>query len=113
MDSGLAPEKARPGMTGWQPHATHIPTSAMADTSDRKALIAIRMRWSMRRTSGAGRAAPEFTIRHTAAQKQKMLKTISALASASTTQFGISPASTLLAPAPLASENSPVLIQAL
>ena len=67
----------------------------------------------MRGTSGSGRVAPEWCIRQTAAQKQKMLNTISALESASTIQFGIRPASTPLAPAPLASENSPVLIQAL
>jgi hypothetical protein len=45
--------------------------------------------------------------------KQKMLKAISALLSVRMIQVGISPTSTLLAPAPLASANNPVRIHAL
>jgi hypothetical protein len=97
--------------TSSYPNST--PHSAASETSDRNALIASRSRASIRGTSGSGRVAPDLSNRQTAAQKQKMLNTISALESATTIHIGINPASTPLAPAPLASENSPVLIQAL
>src|SRR3954449_10961610 len=92
-------------------YPNRTPHSAASETIDRNALIATRMRASIRGTSGSGRFAPDLSNRQTAAQKQKMLNTISAPESAMTIHIGIRPASTPFAPAPLARENSPVLIQ--
>ena len=74
--------------------------------------MASQVRASIRGTSGSGRVAPDLLKRQTAAQKQKMLNTIGA-GIGDNDPHRHQAGEHAFAPAPLASENSPVLIQAL